>query len=293
MENLFENKTLWFLQSNFTLQEIKKLTEFIQTKKMKSSRPLLKSLLENQILNEKRALTLAEKYQSFLTEPFPQNILSRKQLEHLLNKPLSENAPLAFQFQGSLSCLKSPIVGIIGSRHPTFYGREQAHHFAHHLARAGCTVLSGGAIGIDAIANKTAWNQGGDSIAVIGSGLNQLYPFSNLDLFQNLAHSSNGLILSEFSADEPPRKWNFPRRNISIAALCDFIFVVEAAKTSGTLITANMALDLGVDVGALPGSVENPNSQGTNTLIQNGAFCIQRPEDILEKICTKKTRSHF
>lgn len=281
------------MQTNFTFQEIKKVTNFLKTKKVRSTQSLLKSLLDNQILNEKRVLSLAEKYQFFLSEPSPQNILSRKQLEHLLNKPLSEHAPLAFQFQGSLSCLKRPIVGIIGSRHPTFYGREQAHHFAHHLARAGCTVLSGGAIGVDAIANKSAWNQGGDSIAVIGSGLNQLYPFSNLDLFQNLAHSSNGLILSEFSADEPPRKWNFPRRNLSIAALCDFIFVVEAAKTSGTLITANMALEFGVDVGALPGSVENPNSQGTNSLIQNGAFCIQRPEDILEKICTQKTRFHF
>lgn len=213
-----------------------------------------------------------------------QNKVTKIELEKILARELPENAPASFEFEGNLKCLTRPIVGIIGSRHPTYYGREQTHRFARELAKAGCTVLSGAAIGVDAIANSTALESGGSSVAVIGSGISNLYPLSNLYLFQCLKNSEKGLILSQFATHEPPRKWNFPRRNCSIAMLCDFLFVVEAAHTSGSLITAHAALDLGVDVGALPGSVDSPNSAGTNALIQNGAFCIQRPEDIIERV---------
>lgn len=292
MMNSFDNETLWFLQTNFTFSEIIKVTNFINTNRIGKEDILLDQLLKNQVLTESRLENLMGRYESFLKSPSPKNILVRNELESLLKRKLPQNMPLAFQFSGNKECLKQPVIGIIGSRHPTFYGREQAHHFAHHLASAGCTVLSGGAIGIDTIINHVSWECGGNSVAVIGSGLNHLYPLSNQNLFQNMKNSHNGLILSEFPSDAPPQKWNFPRRNVSIAALCDFLFVVEAAKTSGTLITANIALDFGVDVGALPGSVDNPNSEGTNALIQKGAFCIQRPEDILERVQYLKKETH-
>ena len=143
--------------------------------------------------------------------------------------------------------------------------------------------MSGGAIGIDAIANAVGYDYG-STCAVIGSGINNLYPTSNLSLFQKMGNAENGLILSEFNSFEPPQKWNFPRRNISIAALADFVFVIEAALTSGSLITANAAAEFGTDVGALPGAVDHYNSQGTIELIKNGAFCIQSPQDVLERI---------
>jgi DNA protecting protein DprA len=290
--NSFDKETLWFLQTNFTFSEINKVTDFVKSEWIGKEETLLKQLFKNQILTESRLEILMGRYEYFLKSPIPENILVRNELESLLNRRLPQNMPLAFQFSGNKECLRQPVIGIIGSRHPTFYGREQAHHFAHHLALAGCTILSGGAIGIDTISNHVSWECGGNSIAVIGSGLNHLYPLSNQNLFQNMKNSHNGLILSEFPSDAPPQKWNFPRRNVSIAALCDFLFVVEAAKTSGTLITANIALDFGVDVGALPGSVDNPNSEGTNALIQKGAFCIQRPEDILERVQFLKKEKH-
>jgi len=216
--------------------------------------------------------------------------ISKDELQLILNKNFSHTVPNRFYYLGNKSCLRQPIVGIIGSRHPTAYGREQAFRFAKELSQAGCSILSGGAIGIDTIANETAHNQKGFSIAVIGSGIEHLYPSSNSFLFEKMKNSGHGLILSEFEPREPPLRWNFPKRNHSIALLCDFVLVIEAAKTSGSLITANAALDLGVDVGAVPGTVDSPNSEGTNALIQNGAFCIQTARDVLDRVSSLLTR---
>ena len=209
--------------------------------------------------------------------------LNRFQIENIANKTFKHPALLAFQYLGNPQILKKPIVAIIGTRKPTYYGRVQTEIFTRTLAKAGCTILSGGAIGIDAIAN-TVGHEYGSSCAILGSGIQKFYPISNINLFQKLGNSENGLILSEFHSLMPPQKWNFPRRNISIAALADFVLVIEADLTSGSLITANAACDLGTDVGAIPGDVNSTNSKGTNELIKNGAFCIQTPQDVLDRI---------
>ncbi len=175
-------------------------------------------------------------------------------------------------------------MAIIGSRHPTYYGREQTFRFAKELSAKGCTIISGGAIGIDSIANSVALEQDGGSCAILGSGLKNLYPPSNSFLFNNMKFSPSGLLLSEFFEQDPPQKWNFPKRNHTIALLADFVLIIEATLTSGSLITAHAALDYGTDIGALPGSIDCVNSEGTNSLIQRGAYCIQRPQDVLERV---------
>lgn len=276
------DEELWLLQTKLKYKELQEATNYISNLK-DNDKVELTQLLNNCYISDKNHLL------QFIYD-FKKNdsnhfnfYLGRFQLESILKKQFKHPSFLAFQYQGNPQILQKPIVAIIGSRKPTYYGREQTQRFAQELAQAGCTILSGGAIGIDAIANAVG-HENGNSCAVIGSGMKKLYPTSNMKLFQNMGSSKNGLILSEFHCYEPPQKWNFPRRNLSIAALADFVLVIEAGATSGSLITANAAADIGTDVGALPGDVSHVNSQGTNELIQNGAFCIQSPQDVLERV---------
>ena len=284
LNNLFYKKELWFLQTHLTTKEIKILKSLYG--KNFFDKVTIKYLLKQIIPKEERLLQLASSYENFCfsfhhTE---KELISKFELEFLMKKKIHEYAPLALQFSGAPEILKKPCVAIIGSRHPTFYGREQAFRFAKELSAKGCTIISGGAIGIDSIANSVALEQGGGSCAILGSGLKNPYPPSNFFLFNNLKQSPDGLILSEFSEKEPPQKWNFPKRNHTIAILADFVLIIEAALTSGSLITANAALDYGTDVGAIPGGVDCINSEGTNLLIKNGAYCIQKPQDVLERV---------
>ena len=210
-------------------------------------------------------------------------ILVRTEIEQIIGRTLPDLFPLALRYRGNPEILRKPKVAIVGSRHATYYGRQQGHLFATALAKAGCCIVSGGAIGIDSIANARALDSGA-SCAVIGSGVNKLYPSSNIPLFHDLSRSPQGLLLSEFPDDQSPARWNFPRRNQTIAALADFLLVVEAHLTSGSLITANAALDFGVDVGALPGPVDSVTSSGTNALIKAGAYVIETPNDVLDRL---------
>lgn len=211
------------------------------------------------------------------------HLLERSAIEALIGRGLPKSFPPQMHYVGAPALLKRRRVAIIGSRHPTFYGREQAAHFARVLASKGVSIVSGAAIGIDTIANTLAFHHG-HSVAILGSGLGAPYPRSNLGLFQRMAQSPRGLILSEFEDHEAAVRWNFPRRNRVIAALCDFVLVIEAAVASGSMITAHLAAELGVDVGALPGPVHSATSQGSNQLIKQGAFCIESPEEVLERL---------
>ena len=276
------DEELWLLQTKLKHKELLDVTKYI-TNLNPNDKIKLSQILNDCYIKDKNNLLQ-------ITNDFKKNginnldfYLGRFQLESILKKPFRHPSCLAFQYQGNPQILQKPIVAIIGSRKPTYYGREQTQRFAHALAQAGCTILSGGAIGIDAIANAVG-HEYGSTCAIIGSGMKNLYPASNINLFQKIGHSKNGLILSEFHSNEPPQKWNFPRRNLSIAAVADFVLVIEAAFTSGSLITAQSAADLGIDVGAIPGEVNHINSQGTNELIKDGAFCIQTPQDVIERV---------
>ncbi len=269
----------WFLQQTLPNSELLKLEKRIQNLSSLEWAVVLKEL---EIPDDKIA-AFEHRFYTKTNSECNDKILTRFDLETILQRQLPAGMPLAFRFNGNPNILRKPKVAIIGSRKPTFYGREQSYKFARELSKMGFTVLSGGAIGIDTIVNSTAI-QFGSSCAVIGNGLNNPYPTSNLSLFQTLGSSDNGLVLSEFADEMPAQKWNFPKRNKTIAALADFVLVIEAHTASGSLITAKCALDSGCDVGAIPGPVDSLTSSGTNQLIQCGAFCIVEPWEVIERL---------
>ena len=192
-------------------------------------------------------------------------------LGHLVDPP-----PVLFA-RGRLELLSRPAVTIVGSRRSTGYGRRSAEALAAQMALRGITVVSGLALGIDGASHRGALEAGGDTIAVLGSGVDLIQPASHRRLGERVARE--GLLLSEFLPGEPARAHHFPRRNRILAALGGAVVVVEAAEKSGALITVEHALDLGRDVYAVPGALDAPQSRGCNLLIRQGAQVITSPEE--------------
>lgn len=170
-------------------------------------------------------------------------------------------------------------VAIVGARNADTYCKETTRIFARELAKAGIQIVSGLARGIDGQAHRGCLEAGGYTIAVLGCGINVTYPRENIELFAQI--EERGLILSEYCLDVPPLAFQFPLRNRIISGLSDGVLVSCAKKKSGSLITADLALDQGKQVYALPGRVLDAFSEGTNHLIQMGAMCVTRPKDIL------------
>lgn len=172
-------------------------------------------------------------------------------------------------------------LAIVGSRRASFYGLSTAEKFAFQLASLGFCIVSGLARGIDSCAHQGALKAGGKTIAVLGSGLLNIYPPENRELATKIIE--NGAVISEFPLQTLPYRENFPRRNRIISGLSRGVLVVEAARRSGALITADLALEQGREVFAVPGRVNNPTSWGTNYLIKQGAKLVDAVEDILEE----------
>lgn len=171
-------------------------------------------------------------------------------------------------------------VGIVGTRRPSTYGRAITQEIAAALAHQGLTVVSGLARGVDGIAHKAALDAGGRTIAVLGSGLGNIYPPEHSQLAAAIA--SSGAVISEYSLDTPPEGRNFPPRNRIISGLSLGVIVVEAGRTSGALITADFAADQGREVFAVPADINRKQSAGTNRLIQQGAFPLTDPVEVFE-----------
>jgi len=171
-------------------------------------------------------------------------------------------------------------VAIVGSRRPSPYGEAVAEQLAMELARAGVVVISGLALGIDAAAHRGALNAGGVTVAVLGTGVDVIYPSSHTVLAEAIV-TGGGALVSQFPDGTAPRRHNFPARNYTIAQLADVVVVVEAAEGSGALITAEAALDLHKEVMAVPGSVFSPLSVGTHGLLRDGAGLVQNARDVL------------
>src|SRR3989338_1911204 len=190
--------------------------------------------------------------------------------------------PICLYVKGGL--LPSDVVSlaIVGSRRASYYGLSCAQNFAYSLAGAGITIVSGLARGIDTQAHKGVLKAKGRTIAVLGSGLNRVYPAENKKLAEEIAE--RGAVVSEFPLNTDPLARNFPRRNRIISGLSLGTIVVEAAKNSGALITADFALEQGRDVFAVPGSVTSATSFGTNRLIKQGAKLVDSIEDIIEEL---------
>ena len=277
----------WWVQNTFTSSELSRFLNLLSNQ-MKDGRELLHRpekilALAASVLSEERQDLLHRAHLRPTDSASQPNLITKFEIELLICRRLPPDFPLALRYSGNPQLLALKRVGIVGSRHPTFYGREQAARFARTLAESGVCVVSGAAIGIDTVANLIGHNSGA-SVAVLGSGIGVPYPRANTALFRCMENSGRGLVLSEFPDQQRAEKWNFPKRNRIIAALCDFLMVIEAGVRSGTMITAQLAADIGVDVGALPGPVYSPTSQGSNLLIKDGAFCVENPEEILERL---------
>ncbi|MDX9844154.1 MAG: DNA-processing protein DprA [Aquabacterium sp.] len=206
------------------------------------------------------------------------------------------NPPLLLFAQGRLSLLQAPSVAVVGSRHPTAQGADNARAFARALSEAGVTVISGLARGVDAAAHEGALAGAplrgaqargapgavGSTIAVVGTGLDQVYPKGHAPLLRRIAEQ--GLVLGEFLLGTGPLPSNFPKRNRLVAALSQGSLVVEAAVQSGSLITARLALEMGREVLAIPGSIHSPQSRGCHALIRQGAKLVETAQDVLEEL---------
>lgn len=177
---------------------------------------------------------------------------------------------------------QSTLVGIVGTRSPSEYGRRWTRRLVKALVAQEVTVVSGLAAGIDTEAHRSCLEAGGRTIAVLGTGVDLIYPWSNRSLYQELV--KQGLAVSEYPAGTPPDRVHFPRRNRIIAGLCQAILVIEAPAKSGALITAHLANDYGRDVYALPGSLDHPNSMGCLNLINQGAQIILSEDALLESL---------
>ena len=205
---------------------------------------------------------------------------------------ISQNIPLSWQnlhppitkwfYQGNPVLLHQPSLAIIGSRRCSKEGQTLAYEWAKALSQAGLMIISGLALGIDTAAHQGALAGSGQTIAILGSGLNHIYPQQNSALARIIGNQ--GLILSEYPSDTPPHAWHFPMRNRLIASLALGCLVVEASLTSGSMITARLAIEQGRDVFAIPNNIHSTLSKGCHHLIKEGAILVENINDILKEI---------
>lgn len=190
--------------------------------------------------------------------------------------------PLALYCRGDRELLRKPAVAVVGSRRASPYAINAAQHLARHLTQAGLVVVSGLAEGVDSAAHQSALAAEGSTIAVLGTGVDVIYPRSNTRLFRII--ECRGLIVTEFAPGTPPLACNFPIRNRVISGLCLGTIIVEATSRSGSLITARLAAEQGREVFAVPGSIFSPGSEGTHRLIQYGAKLVHDIDDVLDEL---------
>ncbi len=190
--------------------------------------------------------------------------------------------PVSLYIRGNIEILNSCSIAIIGCRNCTQYGKNVAQKLAYNISKQEVNIVSGLAKGIDAIAHKGTIIAGGKTIAVLGNGLDTIYPSENITLAKEIL-KTGGAIISEYPLGEKPQKQNFPERNRIVSGLSKGIIVVEAKEKSGTLITVDFALEQGRDVFVVPGNIDSKNSAGTNELIKQGAKLITSYRDVIQE----------
>ncbi len=245
-------------------------------------KPQIAAVLEAAETNPRLELEMAEeagvKIIAYDDPSFPQQLLE-------CNDP-----PYILYVKGELQPEDAAAVGIVGTRAASRYGCEQAERFGAGLSVSGYTVVSGLARGIDTFAHRGALSARGRTIGVIGCGLNHVYPPENRDLYTEIPLS--GAIISEFTMDTSPGKDTFPRRNRIIAGLSLGVLVIEAPERSGALITSRQAMEMGREVFALPGRVDQENNSGSHKLIREGATLVCQPSDIIDELPKPEIKHH-
>ena len=191
-----------------------------------------------------------------------------------------QNRPIVLYYKGDISSINNEFMAIVGSRNCSEYGRKCAKFFSYELAKRNVNIISGLATGIDSIAHTSAINAKGKTIAIIGNGLNTIYPKENLILADRIL-KNGGAIISEYVIGTKPDKSNFPRRNRIISGISNSVIVVEGSEKSGSLITANFAIDQGKEVWVIPGSIFCSTAKGSNKLLKDGANILTELSDII------------
>lgn len=231
------------------------------------------------LLEARRRLDPVREYETLLRKGFRATTILDSGYPAVLRNIY--DPPAVLYSLGNLEALNERALAVVGARNATPYGKQMARELARGIALAGYWVVSGMARGIDTEAHQGALDVGGLTVAVLGSGLEVIYPRENSRLFDRIA--ATGVVMSEFPPSTPPEPKNFPIRNRIISGLSRGVVVVEARARSGALITADLALEQGRDVFAVPGPVTSKTSQGTNNLIKQGAKLVSSVEDVLEE----------
>jgi DNA processing protein len=225
---------------------------------------------------------LLARTQAWLAEDTQRSILTLGDAAYPNRLLELSDPPLLLYACGNLAWLHAPAIAIVGSRHASPQGLENAHQFGAELSQAGWVVVSGLAAGIDGAAHEGALTGPCGTVAVVGTGLDRVYPARHHSLGQRIAQ--HGLLLSEFPLGTPPLAAHFPQRNRIIAGLGAGTLVVEAALASGSLITARLAGECGREVFAVPGTIHNPQARGCHALIKQGAKLVESCQDVLEEL---------
>ena len=195
---------------------------------------------------------------------------------------VSDYVPPALFVHGVVECLSKPTVGIVGTRNASPYGKACAHKFAEALAAQGVTVVSGGALGIDAAAHRGALAAGGSTTAVLAGGIDHVYPAIHHTLFKEIRR--NGCLVSQFAAGSRPNDYKFLARNVTVAALSQVLLVVQAPVRSGALSTAHAMADLGREVMVVPANIDSHDFRGSFNLLRDGATLVYHPSQVLEAL---------
>lgn len=270
----------------------KKLYKYFKTMKeawKADSIELLKCGLKekeiNYFLAKKTSINVDEEFEKLLKENIKLITIKDEKYPKLLKEIFTP--PPVLYLRGEIDA--NPCIGIVGTRKYTSYGQQVVENITRDLSKSNITIVSGLALGIDALAHQEAINNKNKTLAILGSGVNQssIYPTRNRGIAEKILNTG-GAIISEYPYGTPPLKQNFPARNRIISGLSLATLVIEAPKESGALITANFALEQNRDVFAIPGNIFSNNSEGTNNLIKKGASPVTSANDILEELNLKE-----
>ncbi|MCR5145849.1 MAG: DNA-processing protein DprA [Clostridia bacterium] len=279
---------IWYsrIENVSSLKKCKLLTKYKNVKEIFNLDE--ESLLKEEYLNSNDVSNILKKqYKECLKEYCKYLLKNNIKMITLFDKEYPEklkliyDKPVTLFAKGNIELLNKKGVAIVGSRNCSEYGKNISRRFAYELSKQNICIISGLAKGIDKYAHTGALEANGNTIAVIGNGLDYIYPFDNKNLYERIVNEDS-LIITEYIIGTKPNRLNFPERNRIISALSDAILVVEAGKRSGSLITADFGLEHGKEIFAVPGNIDNYNSIGTNELIKQGATLVTESNDIVD-----------